>query len=336
MTEPFFIGCQLSKQCIVFGYYSGTEDWKKCRPRMQYGPAATPTNPDFINRVPPECTKDKDPTLIADKRPTSRRFDFGFSVLASQNAIVATMVSWFKQYKAETAVFCSTTEKSFVTNFLPPAYAAFTANKIRLLGETTYLPLNGVAWTDDEALAFALHVRDLNPDVLVMLVASTYPGDIQSGAKLITKFREIDYLPKAILMPGGGNQYVATLLNWLRPNLETSDAAFIYGSASNSFAMRGANYDAQTGTGADAVWEPYPSDGQTLSNQALLREYLKVSSRNKRLHVDGSFFSLIPCFHFAGLERHHPALALRRRLRSHDRPGSSHLRVQAGLPRRVG
>ena len=116
MSDVFFQGCQITKSCIVIAQYSGTEDWKKCRPQLLV--TTDPANP-FTYGIPPECTKAVDPTLVADKRPLARRFEYGFSVLAGQDQMLAALVSWFRAKNAQTCVMYFTTESTFRQHSAP-------------------------------------------------------------------------------------------------------------------------------------------------------------------------------------------------------------------------
>ena len=159
---------------------------------------------------------------------------------------------------------------------LQPSLEALTANKIQLLYEVKYLPAGGAAansslvnqWVDDIIAA--------DPDLVIFMAATTQPGDIDSAAALVERMRVMNYAPKAIIMPGGGAFSTKAIIDTYpgRAGLPVADGAYMYSSTYLHFDLRDPSYDAKTGTGADAVWEPYPSDGKKLSHQVLRDEYI--------------------------------------------------------------
>jgi hypothetical protein len=220
MTEIFFTACQLSKACIAVAQYSGTDEWMKCRPQPVFvtdplNPLAEPTV-DPIG-IPPECTKAVDPTLAADKRRNGRRFDFGFTALPSQAAMLSQMVSWLKLKNAQTAVLFISSHPTYASQVLPAGLENLRANKIALVMPHVLLAANGGTFNEEEIATYSSAVIGHNPDLFICVAHMLTPGDPLSCTNLLKAFRTARWMPKAVIIPGGGAAPIAQELNIERP-----------------------------------------------------------------------------------------------------------------------
>jgi hypothetical protein len=249
----------------------------KCKVQPAFLPNGT-----LVQRVPLECTKAVDPTLVAPvKRPTARRFDFGFSALPSQAAILSQTVSWFKLKGVRTAVLFFSSHPEWQQVMVPPALAEMSANGIQVLF-VQYLPARGVALTPAQVEAAADRVIAADPDLFIFASNPQLPGEVASAVALLRKFRDRDYTPRAISLPGGTSITIASALNSDR----MGDGAFVYGVTFNQIKMRGPGYDAS----APDAWEPFRSNGSVLSPEIMRREIVKtLGGETKPISMEDGF-----------------------------------------------
>jgi hypothetical protein len=148
------------------------------------------------------------------------------------------------------------------------------ANKITLRLPLVTLPARGAVWDQATVDEFASAVVAADPDVFIFLAFVPWRGDMLNGIALMKRFKALNWLPKAVLFPGGAAQHVSHAMN---DAFGIGAGGYFYDATFNAFEMRAPEYDAQAGTPSVPNWEPFPStpNASMLSPQVMRAEFLR-------------------------------------------------------------
>jgi hypothetical protein len=262
LVNPWYTACELSKNCIVVSSLAGgDEEWQRCMVQFQYNATGS-----LVQGVPPEC-------LLEGKRPNQRRFDFGFSALASQSGMLQQLLPWMRLKGASEVLLYFTQSPSYRTAVVESTIAILRSNGFRTPAGTTddFESLPSIQWDAAAADTEALRIISWNPEVLIFVGSSLDDRDTQSVYLLLSSLWRRGWTPRgALSIVGGIGPRVSSLLETAFPG--EGAAAYFYDTTPNHVLLRNPNYNARA---SDLQWEPFPSVNNTYSPMVFYEEYVK-------------------------------------------------------------